>query len=413
MGAIGWVDADTFYCHAERLRFPILRKRPLAVLGNNGACVIARTAEMKAAGVKVGDPVWESKILCPRGTYLKRDFAWLDEVSGRLLDTIRGVSDTVEYSSVDEMGFAAEARRGSFLQTAATVRGRVMQEVGVPVTVGIASTRTLAKLLCDQSKPFGAAVALGRREEETLLARFSVADLSGIGPSRARTLAAYGIYDCLQFARADRRLIRRLLTVAGEALWFEANGDSVLPLRTGRPKHQVFSRGGSLGRRVSDPRQLWGWMVRNLERLVEEFRFHEQKAGRVSLYVCYQEDKERHGFVRGGRSTVVPPSDRFDFLVEHYAACLRAAYVKGAVATRMHLVAEHLTPSWEIQLSLFDAPQARADVADALKEAVNARHGRFALRSAATLALPEIYADPATYHEICEVGRGRGGKFHF
>lgn len=402
MDAIGWVDADTFYCNAERARFPMLRGVPLGVLGNNGACVIARTPEMKRAGIAVGDPVWQAKARCPDGVFLKRDFDWLGDVSGRMLDEIRALSPTVEYFSIDEMGFEAEPIRGSYQHAAEAVRGRIKDRVGIPATTGIARTRTLAKLLCDVIKPFGAAAVLDRRAEEELLARLPVSDLCGIGKRRAATLAGVGIATCLDFARADRRLVRRLLTVVGEAIWYEVNGEAVLPLKGERPRHKMLSRGGSLGRETADPYAIFGWLVRNLERLVEEFRFYRLKPGLIALLVCYRRGRDRHGITRGARASIVPPSDRFDFLLDDFSACLRTAYVPGAAATRMHLFAEQLTG--ETQLSLFDRPAI--DAVESLKAEVNARHGRFALRSAATLALPEVYSDPATYREVCDI-RGK------
>src|SRR3954466_6537626 len=129
MDAIGWVDADSFYCNAERARFPMLRTIPLGVLGNNGACVIARTPEMKRAGIAVGDPVWQAKVKCPDGVFLKRDFDWLGDVSGRMLGEIRDLSPTGEYFSIDEMGFAAKPVRGSFQHAAEAVRARIMERV--------------------------------------------------------------------------------------------------------------------------------------------------------------------------------------------------------------------------------------------------------------------------------------------
>jgi DNA polymerase V len=298
-----------------------------------------------------------------------------------------------------QMGFKAIPLRGSYLRTAEAVRDRIKERVGVPATTGIARTRTLAKLLCDVIKPFGAAAVLDRAAEEELLSRLPVSDLCGIGRRRAATLAECGIRTCLEFAQADRRLIRCLLTVVGEAIWYEVNGEPVLPLQAERPRHKMLSRGGSLGRETSDPYVILGWMVRNLERLVEEFRFHQVKAGRIALLVCYRNGKDRHGIHRGARASVVPPSDRFDYLFDDYCACLRAAYIPGASATRMHLFAEQLTG--ETQLSLFD--RAGDGTLEDLKENVNARHGRFALRSAATLALPKVYSDPATFREICDV----------
>lgn len=192
MEPIGWVDCDTFYANAERVRYPALRGVPLAVLGNNGACVIARTGELKVAGVKVGDPIWQAKVKCPAGVFLKRDFDWLGDVSGRLLEQIKELAPTAEYFSIDEMGFAALPIAGSYQHAAEAVRGRIKERVGVPATVGIAPTRTLAKLLCDAAKPFGARAVLDRPEVEALLAAHPVGDLCGVGRRRAATLAGCG-----------------------------------------------------------------------------------------------------------------------------------------------------------------------------------------------------------------------------
>jgi DNA polymerase V len=85
MDAIGHVDADCFYVSAERVRFPHLAGVPVGVLGNHGACVIAKSYEMKAAGVKTGDPIWEALPRCPNGVYIKRDFKWYEVLSRRML----------------------------------------------------------------------------------------------------------------------------------------------------------------------------------------------------------------------------------------------------------------------------------------------------------------------------------------
>ena len=81
--AVGHLDADCFYVSAERVRDPFLIGKPIGVLGNQGACVIARSYELKATGVTVGMPVWEAKKLCPDGLYAKRDFRWYEVLSRR------------------------------------------------------------------------------------------------------------------------------------------------------------------------------------------------------------------------------------------------------------------------------------------------------------------------------------------
>jgi nucleotidyltransferase/DNA polymerase involved in DNA repair len=113
-----------------------------------------------------------------------------------------------------------------------------MEAVRVPVTVGIAPARTLAKLISDTAKPFGARALLDPREVDTLLASRPATDVTGIAGRRERRLLPWNIRTCLDLARADRRLVRELLTATGEALWWELRGESVLPLHPNRPLHK-------------------------------------------------------------------------------------------------------------------------------------------------------------------------------
>src|SRR5262249_4994438 len=162
----------------------------------------------------------------------------------------------------------AYPRKGQSPQDyAVQLRDCIQQEMGIPITVGIARSKTLAKLISDTAKPFGALAVYDRAAERALLAERPVTDITGIAGRRAKRLAPYGIASCLDLAEADRRLVRSVLTRSGEVLWYELNGDAVQPLYTRRPPHKLLSRGGSFGESTADPRRLWAWLVRNLERL--------------------------------------------------------------------------------------------------------------------------------------------------
>ena len=203
--AIVHLDAGCFYVSAERVRDEFLLGKPVGVLGNQGACVIAKSYEMKAAGVQTGEPIWDARAKCPEGVYLKRDFRWYEVLSRRMLDVVREFSPQVEYYSIDEFFFSALTAPGSSLQaTAEAIRERVWQAVRVPVTVGIARTRTLAKLVSDTAKPYGARALVGEEAERALLSTLPVTEITGIAGRRAARLAPYGISSCLDLARADR-----------------------------------------------------------------------------------------------------------------------------------------------------------------------------------------------------------------
>jgi DNA polymerase V len=398
---IGHLDADSFYVSAERVRDPFLLGKQVAVLGNQGACVIAKSYEMKSAGVKTGEPIWEAKKKCPEAIFIKRDFRWYEVLSRHMYDVLCALSPTVEFYSVDEFFFAVPTdSECSPQQMAVAFRDRVSRSVGVPVTVGIGRSKTLAKLLSDTAKPCGARAAVDRGEEEALLEKLSVTEISGIASRRAARLAGHGITNCLQFARAERRFVRMLLTGTGEDLWWEVNGTPVHKLLIDRPPHKMLSRGGSLGESTADPDRLLAWVARNLERLIEELEFHAVKAGRLHIWL---------GYTAGGSAAtsapLLAPTARFDLLMDACRAGLERAW-NGSAINRMHLLASRLARPSFVQRGLFDPPDERAEAVAKLKREINAQCGRFALRSGATLPLKEVYRDAAQGYDICDI-RGK------
>ena len=403
--AVGFLDADCFYVSAERVRDSFLIGKPVGVLGNQGACVIARSYEMKEAGVDVAMPIWQARAICPEGVYVKRDFRWYELLSRGMADVVRDISTRVEYYSIDEFFFVVTPDQGrSFQETAEAIRAKILEKVGVSVTVGIARTRTLAKLLAKSVKPKGARAMLEPASERALLADRPVTAITGIAGRRAKRLSPWNILTCLDLADADRRLVRQLLTASGETLWWELNGEAVQPIHPRRPAHKTLSRGGSFGESTLDPIILYAWLVRNLERLIEELEFHEVRAGRLTVWVGYKDGQSRIG-----QTTLAPPADRFDLLLDAARPCLRSAWIPRVPAARMQVIAEHLVPRGLTQLGLFDRPEvaARAEAVALLKHEINLRHGRFALRSGATLPLASIYQDTANGYDICDI-RGKG-----
>src|SRR5262249_24764689 len=196
-------------------------------------------------------------------------------------------------------------------QAAIALRDHIRETTGLPVTIGIGRTRTLAKLFSDTAKPFGAVAVLDRDREREILARLPVTEVSGIAGRRAARLAAYSIRTCLELADANRKLIRQVLTQTGEALWWELNGEPIQPLQPQRPAHQTIARGGSMGGTVSEPAKLWAEAVRNLERLIEELEFHEVRAGRITVWLSYKDQPSGVG-----ESDPESPTNRFDSLLD-------------------------------------------------------------------------------------------------
>jgi hypothetical protein len=146
---------------------------------------------------------------------------------------------------------------------------------------------------------------------------------------------------------------------------------------------------------------LYAWLVRNLERLIEELEFHKLATQKLTVWVGY-----RNAQAGVSSTTFTAPTDRFDTLLEGARLCLRRAYIPRALAMRMHLFAEELRDHGPIQLELFDKPDKKAQAVATLKRNINQRYGRFVLRSGATLPLHAIYQDRANSYDICDI-RGK------
>jgi len=402
MNLIGHLDSDCFYVSAERVRFPALRGQPVGVLGNQGACVIAKSYELKAAGVSTAMPIWDAAKLCPQAIFIKRDFRWYEMLSRKLLSLLKTVSPKVEYYSIDEMFFDADELAHTFgcpiQQAVEKLQQKVLHEIGIPVSIGVSKSRTLAKLGSDAAKPFGYHVLLEEQSIEQFLKTQPVEEMSGIGKKSQAKLAQHNIINCYEFAQADFKFIRKLLTIKGETLWWELHSEPVTPIQTSRPSHKAISRGGSLGVATADTNRLAGWSARNTERLVEELDYYQVFAKRLAMMLQFKDGGGWSGCI------IFPePTARFSVLLSAVKQMLAAANINQRVS-HMHLLAEKLSFRQTVQNLLFEGnPNSPIDRAAAIKQQINKKMGRFALRSAETLHLPDIYNDKTNEYDICDV----------
>jgi nucleotidyltransferase/DNA polymerase involved in DNA repair len=413
MIVIGHIDSDCFYVSAERVRFPSLRGIPVGVLGNQGACVIAKSYELKAAGVKTGMPIWDARKLCPEAVFVKRDFRWYEVLSRKMLDVLADVSPLVEYYSIDEMFFdASELPRvfgGSMQQATETLQQRMKDEVGVPVSIGIARSKTMAKLGSDTAKSFGVRVLhdLTDAARRAFLSAIPVGELCGIGKKSEQKLASHGITNCQEFIQAKSSFIQKLLTIKGEALWWELQGESVDKIVTARPPHKAISRGGSLGGKTADGPQQHAWAVRNVERLIEAMDYHGVFARK---FVLLLERPNDYGWA--GQTILAEPTNAFKLLCAVFREMLDRSDSRDKAISHMHLIAEKLTYRESLQRTLFETryesngkpiSDSPVDRLAELKQQINARIGRFAVRSGETLHLPDVYDDETNDYDICDV----------
>jgi len=286
--AIAHVDCDAFYASCEAVRHPELKGRAICVLSSQNAIVVAKSYDAKALGITTGMPVWEARKLAPQAVFLAADFRYYGQVSDKLFAILRTYSPDIEIYSIDEgfmdMNGIRILWKKSFRQLADAIRHSISRQIGITVSVGVANTRTLAKMASEANKPDGTTIVPGQR-----IARFlrdlDIADIPGIGRNRAALLHKFDIHTALQFVRLDNGLMHRLLGRHGMQLKCELSGQSVLPLelKPGLPKS--VARTASMGQVTQDRNLVMAHLSGHVMRLVSELVAKHLLTRRLYLFL--------------------------------------------------------------------------------------------------------------------------------
>jgi DNA polymerase V len=393
------VDGNNFYVSCERVFAPRLRGQPVVVLSNNDGCAIARSNEAKALGISMGAPWFQIQHLQKLGLQvLSANFALYGDMSERMMSVAAQWGHRQEVYSIDESFVDLSGIPGDVLAGARAVRERIWREMGLPTCIGLAPTKTLAKLANHIAKtaeqkpgvysPQHAQVChwgrLTSQAQQTLLASTEVGKVWGVGGHLAQQLQANGVHTALDLARLDPAAVRRRWSVVLERTVRELQGTPCLRLETfPAPKQQIaYTR--SFGQSVMH--------LADLQQAISTFACHaaaklRQQNGLAAQVLCFirtaafRPDDERYG-----RSVVVPlPLPSSDSLVITHAALqgLQRLYRPGFAYAKAGVMLLDLQPAHAVQQRLpldngpSDAPQADPARRARLMTTLDQLNGRF------------------------------------
>ncbi len=270
------VDGNNFYASCERVFQPALRRKPLVVLSNNDGCAIARSAEAKALGVKMGHPAHELKDLVRKHGLQVRsaNFALYGDISARVVAVLRDAAPRVEVYSIDEsfLDITGIPDREAF---ARRLRAKVHRWTGIPNCIGIGPTKTLAKLANKLAKTRNGVMDLGDPGTcAAALGDFPAADLWGVGRKLAPKLAARGIHTAADLRHASTDDILAVFGVALARTQRELQGHPCLSIEEVEPDRQQIMVSRSFGSRVSDKQALHESLATYAVRACEKLRGH-------------------------------------------------------------------------------------------------------------------------------------------
>lgn len=384
------VDCNNFYVSCERVFNPRLEGRPVVVLSNNDGCVIARSNEAKALGVGMGEPAHKRREFFDRHgvTVFSSNYALYGDMSARVMRTLSGFARDTEIYSIDECFLRlSDLSTAGLLDTAREIRTTVRTWTGIPVSVGLARTKTLAKVANRLAKN-GAGVCLldSAADIDRALADLSPTDIWGIGRRTGRFLDASGVRTALELKACPDDWVRRHLTVTGLRTVLELRQIPCIDLEKAEPPTHSLVCSRSFGTRISDPDSLEEAVCAYVQRAGEKLRRKKLTAGTVQVFLetnRFQPDPQH----MPSRSLVLS-TPTADTLALHNAALglLRGIYKPGYKYQKAGVILMDLAPAGGRQLSLLEDPAARrkSQALMHVLDTASARYGRGALTLAAS-----------------------------
>ena len=384
---IALVDCNNFYASCERLFQPELRGKPVIVLSNNDGCVIARSNEAKALGVAMGDP-WhlvkdkhKAKGIIVRSS----NYTLYGDLSARVMRTLSNFTPDLEIYSIDEAFLSLAGFEGRLDGHARDIRETVVQWTGIPVSVGIAPTKTLAKLanrLAKKDPASGGMLSLATVDAQKLaLAQIKLTDLWGVAGRLAARLEAIGIRTPLELRNASPRFVRERCSVVMERMVHELRGEPCLDLEEVTPDRKSIMASRSFGRSVTKLRELEEAVATHTARAAEKMRRQNLATASVVVFVHTNQFKPSAPQYYGTREVELPvASADTTKLIGAAMRALSAVWRKGFGYSKAGVIFPVLCQAADAQPDLFAAP----DTAGRKRlmrtvDSLNSRYGRGAI----------------------------------
>lgn len=324
MPVFALVDCNNFYASCEKLFRPDLKDTPVVVLSNNDGCVVSRSREAKVLGIKMGVPVFQIKAEMQRHGILafSSNYALYADLSSRVMRTLEEMAPRVEVYSIDEafLDLTGIESAISLVEFGQQVRERIGHWIGITVCVGIAPTKTLAKLANHAAKKYRATQGVvdltNPDRQRRLLALVPVDDVWGVGRRLSKRLNALGITTALDLANASPRAIRDQFSVVLERTVRELNGESCIELEDIPPTKKQIVCSRSFGAKVTQFELLREAVCEYATRATEKLRKEQQQAKVMTVFIRtspFKDNEPQYSNSASGE-LLTPSCDTRDFI---------------------------------------------------------------------------------------------------
>ena len=382
---VGLIDCDNFFCSCERVFRPDLARTPIVVLSNNDGCVVARSKEVKAMGIPEGMPYYQLKEQYPNSGIVafSSNYALYGDMSSRIVSILREEAPDVIQYSIDEAFLDLTGMDHLDLHKwGEQLCRKILKCTGMPVSLGIASSNTLAKMASKYAKKYPAynkCCVIGTEEQrEKALRLFPVSDVWGIGRRISRKLEYIGVNTAYDFAELSKDYVRRRFHVTGERTWKELHGEPCIAidgLDGVTKKTIVTSR--SFPEMIRDLADLRSHIANYAARCALKLRRQNSVCSLVTAFI--QSNHFREDLIQYDRSashSFLTPTNTTSEIVEMATRILEAIFRKGIYYKRAGIMVSGISPANSIQPDLFEYSPERSKKLKALSMALDRINGK-------------------------------------
>jgi len=380
---IALVDCNNFFCSCERVFDPSLIGKPVVVLSNNDGCIISRSQEAKDIGIPMGAPLHQQQEMIRKHgvRVFSSNYTLYRDMSARVMSILRDAVPAIEVYSIDEAFLELPDLMDE--EKARELRTKILQWTGIPVCIGIAGTKLLAKFANRYAKKnkeiTGGVFDLTTYwDPESLIADAPCEALWGVAKNTARTLSKIGIRNVLEFQQADPTAVRKSLGVVGERLFRELNGISCLELEEMPLSRKGVMASRSFGSPVEELEDLEEALANHVARASEKIRRFGLLATHLEVFLQtnrFRKDDPQYYPTRG--MTLPAPTASTSELMATARQLLHSIYRSGYRYKKTGVMLAHLVSEEEYQPSLFGPPaiKGRGLDIDKIVDEINRRMG--------------------------------------
>ena len=356
---IALADCNNFYASCERVFRPKLNGKPVVVLSNNDGCVIARSNEAKALGIKMGEPAFKSRDIFKRnGIHVfSTNFALYGDFSNRVMSILSDSVPSIEIYSIDEafMNFRGIPKKEEF---GIELREKVLQWTGIPISIGIAPTKTLSKVansIAKKQRKNGVCVLMDENETLEYLKLFPVANLWGVGRRFSQMLQNNSIQNAYELTQKSDHWLQKHMSIVGLKMVKELRGEPCFDMVNGWRRKKSILTSRTFGHEIDNFKGLAQALSTYASMCAAKLRKEGSCAKTIHIMISTNPFKQHYRMNYKGSKTIIldtPTNDGLE-IVSRCIDALRSIYRRDCIYKRAGVIVSDIVPQSQVQLTFF------------------------------------------------------------